>query len=55
MRTTTIKITLKTRERLLKRMKYGYTYDKAIQEILDIAEMELALQAPPEETPIEKT
>ena len=55
MKTTTIKITLKTRERLLDHQKYGHTFDQTINRLLDILEMELALQTPPEEIPVEKT
>ena len=55
MKTTTIKVTLRTRERLLEHQKYGHTFDQTINRLLDILEMELALQSPPEEMPVEKT
>ena len=52
MRTTTIKVTLNTRERLLEHSKYGHSFDQTINRLIDILEMEKALQLPPEEPEI---
>jgi len=49
MMSTLIRITLKTRERLQGHMKYGDTFNSVINRLLDIADMEAALQLPPEE------
>ena len=53
MRTTTLKVTLRTRERLLKHQKYGHSYDQTINRLLDILEMEECLELPGEEPKIE--
>jgi hypothetical protein len=38
MMSTLIRVTLKTKERIKKRMKYGDTYDKAFNRVLDIVD-----------------
>ena len=55
MKTTQQRVTLRNLERMKKFGKYGDTFDTILDRLLSIAEMEQALQTPPEETPLEKT
>ena len=50
---TTVKVTLETHSRLTERLKKspnGWHYNDVIKQLLDIAEMEAALQLPQEAT-----
>lgn len=52
MKSKNVKVTLRTHERLrehLKNSKYGWTMDRLINQLIDVYEMEKALQAPPED------
>jgi len=51
MKTTTIKVTLRTRERLLKHQKYGHTFDQTINRLIDLVEMQQELDTPGETPP----
>lgn len=53
MRSTTLKVTLRTRERLLKHQKYGHSFDQTINRLLDILEMQECLELPGEDPKVE--